>query len=222
MCPYEKDIIAQNTDALFLLFSNKIPAQKAELAKKFINDFVNSIVPDVCDYLYDIEVPANKLFEEVGKVVGSIYSVLEKKLVKSFTKSNTYFFVFSNNTKILDNTFEHPPLPSKNDVKKKLEEYVIIFKKNNLQSLGMIAYNDVINNAQFGTVWANTLKDASFYLSLDTGLATVVLQVIKGEPVKEYYVPYEMIGVDSKNKKIKYIALLTPFGIMDWVVMSNV
>ena len=209
MCPYEKELIKQNVDALLPLFSVKVPAVDAGKAKLFIEDFVTSIVPNLCDYLYDdLKFPVDKLFEEVG----SIYSVIEKDLVDSFNSSSKSLFFFSSNKQVLDNTFEHPPLPSKNDVKKTLEEYLVVLKKDDVLAIGLGLYKKVSDNIDFGTVWANTEKDVSFYLSLDPGLATVLLKVIKGETVKEYYIPYEMIGVDSKNNKIKYLALLTPNG----------
>lgn len=213
MCPYEKELIAQNVDALFLLFSVKVPAEKADLAKLFIEDFVGSIVPNLCDYLYDdLKLPVDKLFEEVGNEVGSLYSVLEENLVDSFNSSSNPLFVFANNKQLLDNTFEHPSLPSKNDIKKTLEEFIIILKKDDTRSLGLTVYNEVTDKITFGTVWANISKNVSFNLSLDPGLAILLTQVIKGEAIKEYYILYEMVGLDSKNNKIKYLALLSPYG----------
>jgi hypothetical protein len=213
MCPYDKELIKQNVDALLPLFSVKVPAVDADKAKLFITEFVTSIVPNLCDYLYDdLKLPVDKLFQEVGNEVGSIYSVLEKKFVDYFNKSSSYFFVFSNNKQISDNTFNHPTLPSNNDIKNVLEEFIIILKKDDLQSRGFTVYNEVNKKITFGTAWANLSINESFNLSLDPELAKVLLKVIKEEPIKEYYIPYEMIGVTSRNEKIIYTSLFSKSG----------
>ena len=214
MCPYEKELIDQNVDALFTLFSVKVPAEKAELAKKFITDFVESIIPNLCDYLYEVrKLSVEKLFEEVANEVGCIYLVLENELLDCFNASKPFFFVFATNEQILDNIFEHPPLPAKHNVSQILEEFIFTFKKNSIISVGLTIYNDVNKEIQFGTLWANIKKDSSFNFALDPGFANVFLKKIKEETIKEYYIPYKMSGVDSTNNKASYVALSTPTGV---------
>lgn len=215
MCIYEKELIAQNVAALFPLFQVKVPALESDSAKLFITEFVTSIVPDLCDYLSDQGLTVLELFQEVGTEIGSLYLALENDLVNTFNIQDKCTYIYVTIPKLLDNTFIHPPLHSKNNVNKTLEEYVIVLNDIHNVPVGLNIYSKPDNSIIFGTTWAILSPNNGFNLPANPTLAKGIVKIIKGEFYKEYqFIPYTTTGLNSVGNAVTYTALLGKYSYM--------